>query len=79
MQKQVPENERKDDNMTSEEIAIAKCTGHGCPEKDACWRYLAPAGKWQTYSLFLDDSLPPDESACRYKMEPPTVTEETGR
>lgn len=28
---------------------IAKCNDIHCPSRNKCWRYLAPAGHWQTY------------------------------
>jgi len=29
---------------------ISKCTGVGCPLKETCWRYKAPANEfWQSY------------------------------
>lgn len=32
---------------------ITKCGGHGCQQKDSCWRFLAPADPYrQSYSDF---------------------------
>lgn len=28
---------------------ISKCFGEGCPLKEKCWRYLAPASFMQSY------------------------------
>lgn len=28
---------------------ISKCPGNGCPLKERCRRYTAPAGEWQTW------------------------------
>jgi len=29
---------------------ISKCDGAGCPQKEKCWRYLAPTSPhWQSY------------------------------
>jgi hypothetical protein len=28
---------------------IAMCQGDQCPIKEDCWRYMAPASRWQSY------------------------------
>ena len=31
---------------------ISKCFGRKCRRKKTCWRYTAPASKWQSYADF---------------------------
>lgn len=40
---------------------ISKCLGTGCPQKQSCYRYLAPENDWQSY-------MPPewDGTECEY-------------
>jgi hypothetical protein len=41
---------------------IAMCQGGECPVKDNCWRYLAPADRWQSYI----QAPPFTEEGCDY-------------
>lgn len=41
---------------------IAMCQGDECPVKENCWRYTAPADRWQSYF-----GTPPfNENGCEY-------------
>ena len=41
---------------------IAMCEGSECPIKENCWRYMAPADRWQSYF-----GTPPfNEDGCEY-------------
>ena len=41
---------------------IAMCKGDECPVKENCWRYMAPADRWQSYF-----GTPPfNEDGCEY-------------
>ena len=41
---------------------IAMCEGGECPIKENCWRYMAPADRWQSYF-----GTPPfNEDGCEY-------------
>ena len=41
---------------------IAMCQGGECPVRENCWRYIAPADRWQSYF-----GTPPfDEDGCEY-------------
>lgn len=41
---------------------IAMCEGAECPIKENCWRYMAPADRWQSYF-----GTPPfTEEGCEY-------------
>jgi hypothetical protein len=37
---------------------ITKCNGTGCPHKESCYRFTAPAGDYQSY--FVDPPLDGD-------------------
>jgi hypothetical protein len=41
---------------------IAMCSGGECPIKENCWRYMAPASRWQSYFA----APPCDEEGCDY-------------
>lgn len=41
---------------------IAMCQGDECPVKENCWRYMAPADRWQSYF----GTPPYDEAGCEY-------------
>lgn len=32
---------------------ISKCANGGCPSRKSCYRYTAPAEKYQSYSTFV--------------------------
>ena len=49
---------------------IAKCIGKGCDIRERCWRYLAPASKWQYYSNF-------NPINCEYFYEKTIYDEDT--
>jgi hypothetical protein len=40
----------------------AMCKGGECPVKEDCWRYMAPASRWQTYLA----TPPYTEEGCEY-------------
>jgi hypothetical protein len=31
---------------------LTMCAGHGCPLRETCWRYRAPAGAWQSWAAW---------------------------
>ena len=38
---------------------ICKCTGHKCPVRESCYRYMVEPNKyWQTYSCLEDICIP---------------------
>lgn len=41
---------------------IAMCNGDECPVKENCWRYMAPANRWQSYFA----APPCTEDGCEY-------------
>ena len=41
---------------------IAMCDGEGCPIKEQCWRFMAPADRWQSYF----GAPPMKEEGCEY-------------
>jgi len=41
---------------------IAMCNGDDCPVKENCWRYMAPADRWQSYFA----APPCNEEGCEY-------------
>lgn len=41
---------------------IAMCNGDDCPVKENCWRYMAPANRWQSYFA----APPCNEEGCEY-------------
>lgn len=41
---------------------IAMCSGNECPIKEDCWRYMAPASRWQSYLA----TPPYTEEGCEY-------------
>ena len=41
---------------------IAMCQGGECPVRENCWRYIAPASRWQSYI----ETPPFTEEGCDY-------------
>lgn len=41
---------------------IAMCNGDDCPVKEQCWRYMAPADRFQSYFA----APPCDDDGCEY-------------
>jgi len=41
---------------------ITKCGDDACPKRHTCWRWMAPAGEWQSY--FAESPRKGDE--CDY-------------
>lgn len=41
---------------------IAMCKGGECPIRENCWRYIAPASRWQSYI----ETPPFTEEGCDY-------------
>jgi hypothetical protein len=48
---------------------LTKCAGTDCQVKDACWRYVSPAGMYQyVWAFYATDSFM-RENGCEY-MQP---------
>jgi len=43
---------------------ISKCMGHGCPIREHCKRFTAPASEYKSYSEFRYS-----EDGCEYFIE----------
>jgi hypothetical protein len=37
--------------LKTNNMDICKCSGLGCPHKENCYRFTAPASEWQSYFL----------------------------
>ena len=56
---------------------ITKCPGRGCPARERCYRYTAPAGEWQAWSDF-DARRAADAERCGAFLRWPRRREEAG-
>jgi len=45
---------------------ITMCQNEECPSKEKCFRYTAPASKYQSYTVF---PVPEGKDKCEYFME----------
>ena len=54
---------------------LTKCPGERCPDKDTCWRYLAPTqGPMQSWAFFERKLRQAQGDDCYIPHHPETLT-----